>query len=163
MLNSASAGPLVHLRYLFRYCLEARCETSVQAETWRSLLILLGPRTVSDSEVGVALCREGRVGAEALSDVRRGWGVSYRDQLLRRRHRRQRDSSRSFCGDLEVTSHPPGPVAVRISPRSESSNVSGGGHRIGLSRVTHLRSFLSFPGCSSADCPGFGAFRPRRG
>ncbi|WP_107383016.1 YxiG-like protein [Streptomyces agglomeratus] len=74
MLNSASAGPLVHLRYLFRYCLEARCETSVQAETWRSLLILLGPRTVSDSEVGVALGREGRVGAEALSDVRRGWG-----------------------------------------------------------------------------------------
>ncbi|MET8968917.1 YxiG-like protein [Streptomyces hydrogenans] len=24
-----------HLRYLFRYCVEARCETSVPAETWR--------------------------------------------------------------------------------------------------------------------------------
>ncbi|MFD8733570.1 hypothetical protein ACFV06_01490 [Streptomyces sp. NPDC059618] len=27
-----------HLRYLFRYCIEARCETSVPAETWRSSL-----------------------------------------------------------------------------------------------------------------------------
>ncbi|MER8186049.1 hypothetical protein [Kitasatospora sp. NPDC094015] len=24
-----------HLRYLFRYCVEARCGTSVPAETWR--------------------------------------------------------------------------------------------------------------------------------
>ncbi|MFF2197013.1 hypothetical protein [Streptomyces sp. NPDC058157] len=40
-----------HLRYLFRHCVEARCETSVAAETWR---ISLDDRLI-DHETGVDL------------------------------------------------------------------------------------------------------------
>lgn len=40
-----------HLRYLFRYCVEARCETSVPAETWR---VSLDDRLI-DHETGVDL------------------------------------------------------------------------------------------------------------
>ncbi|MFJ4898993.1 hypothetical protein [Streptomyces sp. NPDC088727] len=39
------------LRYLFRYCVEARCETSVAAETWR---VSLDDRLI-DHETGVDL------------------------------------------------------------------------------------------------------------
>ncbi|MER6181954.1 hypothetical protein [Streptomyces sp. NPDC001652] len=40
-----------HLRYLFRYCVEARCETSVPAETWR---VSLDDRLI-DHETGADL------------------------------------------------------------------------------------------------------------
>jgi hypothetical protein len=40
-----------HRRYLFRYCVEARCETSVPAETWR---VSLDDRLI-DHETGVDL------------------------------------------------------------------------------------------------------------
>lgn len=40
-----------HLRYLFRYCVEARCETSVPAETWR---VSLDDRLI-DHETGAHL------------------------------------------------------------------------------------------------------------
>ncbi|OSP29001.1 hypothetical protein B7767_40015 [Streptomyces sp. 13-12-16] len=40
-----------HLRFLFRYCVEARCETSVSAETWR---VSLDDRLI-DHETGVDL------------------------------------------------------------------------------------------------------------
>ncbi|MEV7535226.1 hypothetical protein ACIQNV_22070 [Streptomyces hydrogenans] len=40
-----------HLRYLFRYCVEARCGTSVPAETWR---VSLDDRLI-DHETGIEL------------------------------------------------------------------------------------------------------------
>ncbi|MES5824397.1 hypothetical protein [Streptomyces sp. RG80] len=40
-----------HLRYLFRYCVEARCETSVPTETWR---VSLDDRLI-EFETGVDL------------------------------------------------------------------------------------------------------------
>ncbi|WP_330285617.1 YxiG-like protein [Streptomyces sp. NBC_00576] len=40
-----------HLRYLFRYCVEAQCETSVSAETWR---VSLDDRLI-DHETGADL------------------------------------------------------------------------------------------------------------
>ncbi|MFB7244319.1 hypothetical protein ACFCYX_17870 [Streptomyces populi] len=40
-----------HLRYLFRYCVEARCETSVSAETWR----VSSDDRLIDRETGVDL------------------------------------------------------------------------------------------------------------
>ncbi|MEU6197926.1 hypothetical protein [Streptomyces sp. NPDC047061] len=40
-----------HLRYLFRYCVEARCETSVPAKTWR---ISLDDRLI-DHKTGIDL------------------------------------------------------------------------------------------------------------
>lgn len=40
-----------HLRYLFKYCVEARCETTVQPDTWR---ISLDDRLI-DYETGVDL------------------------------------------------------------------------------------------------------------
>lgn len=49
-----------HLRYLFRYCVEAQCETSVPAETWR---VSLDDRLI-DHETGADL--EGYV-----------WGVKW--------------------------------------------------------------------------------------
>ncbi|MFD3874491.1 hypothetical protein [Streptomyces sp. NPDC058623] len=51
-----------HLRYLFRYCVEARCETSVSAKTWR---VSLDDRLI-DHETGVDL--DGYV-----------WGVKWHD------------------------------------------------------------------------------------
>ncbi|WP_326692257.1 MULTISPECIES: hypothetical protein [unclassified Streptomyces] len=43
-------GP-AYLRHLFRYCVEARCETSVSAETWRGSL----DERLIDHETGVDL------------------------------------------------------------------------------------------------------------
>jgi hypothetical protein len=51
-----------HRRYLFRYCVEARCETSVPAETWR---VSLDDRLV-ESESGTGADPDGYV-----------WGVKW--------------------------------------------------------------------------------------
>lgn len=40
-----------HMRYLFRYCVEARCQTTVQPDTWRSSL----DDRLIDYETGVDL------------------------------------------------------------------------------------------------------------
>lgn len=51
---TAGAGtgiPPSYLRYLFRYCVEARCETSVSAEIWRGSL----DDRLIDHETGVDL------------------------------------------------------------------------------------------------------------
>jgi hypothetical protein len=51
--NAAPSSDIspAHLRYLFRHCVEARCETSVSEETWR---ISLDDRLI-DYETGVDL------------------------------------------------------------------------------------------------------------
>jgi hypothetical protein len=45
--DPASGVAPAYLQYLFRYCVEARCETSVSAETWRASLDdrLIAPET----------------------------------------------------------------------------------------------------------------------
>ncbi|MER7735226.1 hypothetical protein ABTX80_30455 [Streptomyces erythrochromogenes] len=48
----APQGP-IHLRYLFRYCVEARCETFLAADTWRaSLDDRLLDRETADPDLG---------------------------------------------------------------------------------------------------------------
>ncbi|MGP3979867.1 YxiG-like protein [Streptomyces sp. KR80] len=81
-----------YLRHLFRYCVEARCETSVSAETWR---VSLDDRLI-DHETGVDL--DGYVwgvkwhclypGAKLLpeSDATRSWshevGIDFHEVLI---------------------------------------------------------------------------------
>ncbi|MFE5140651.1 hypothetical protein ACFRDV_23700 [Streptomyces fagopyri] len=67
-----------HLRYLFRYCVEARCETSVPAETWR---VSLDERLI-DQETGVDL--DGYVWGVRWHAVYRGAKVLPESEATRR-------------------------------------------------------------------------------
>ncbi|MCD2469212.1 hypothetical protein MBT42_37420 [Streptomyces sp. MBT42] len=103
-----------YLRYLFRYCVEARCETSVPAATWR---VSLDDRLV-DYETGVDL--DGYVwgvkwhllypGAKLMpeSEVARRWsravGIDFHDVLIESNAHRLT----LVFSDLQVTEVPTG-------------------------------------------------------
>ncbi|MFC9343276.1 hypothetical protein ACFT0G_20175 [Streptomyces sp. NPDC057020] len=103
-----------YLRYLFRYCVEARCETSVPAATWR---VSLDDRLV-DYETGADL--DGYVwgvkwhllypGAKLLpeSEVARRWsravGIDFHDVLIESNAHRLT----LVFSDLQVTEVPTG-------------------------------------------------------
>ncbi|MFB7830949.1 hypothetical protein [Streptomyces sp. NPDC056056] len=103
-----------YLRYLFRYCVDARCETSVPAATWR---VSLDDRLV-DYETGADL--DGYVwgvkwhllypGAKLLpeSEVARRWsravGIDFHDVLIESNAHRLT----LVFSDLQVTEVPTG-------------------------------------------------------
>ncbi|MFB8402423.1 hypothetical protein [Streptomyces sp. NPDC055912] len=103
-----------YLRYLFRYCVEARCETSVPAVTWR---VSLDDRLV-DYETGADL--DGYVwgvkwhllypGAKLMpeSEVARRWsravGIDFHDVLIESNAHRLT----LVFSDLQVTEVPTG-------------------------------------------------------
>ncbi|MHA4813358.1 YxiG-like protein [Streptomyces aculeolatus] len=103
-----------HLRYLFRYCVEARCETSVSAEIWR---VSLDDRLI-DYETGVGL--DGYVwgvkwhslypGAELLpeSEATRRWSTALGIDFHEVRIETNAHNVTLLFSDLQVSELPAG-------------------------------------------------------
>jgi hypothetical protein len=103
-----------HLRYLFRYCVEARCETTVRPDTWRSSL----DERLIDYETGADLdgyvwgvkCHSLYPGATILpeSETTRRWARNVGIDFHEVRLETNAHSLSLVFSDLHVSVLPPG-------------------------------------------------------
>ncbi|MFF1926519.1 hypothetical protein ACFVW8_38895 [Streptomyces sp. NPDC058221] len=113
--DPSTGVPPAYLRYLFRYCVEARCETSVPAEIWRNSLDdrLLDPETAASDSGGYVWGVKWHCmypGAELLpeSEATRRWSTALGIDFREVRMETNAHNLTLLFSDLQVTEVPVG-------------------------------------------------------